>query len=79
MGIVFGDIGTSPLYAFKEAAKAASLGGVLTGRGTGYCVINLLVADYRYFHQIRDPNHEGRQSRRGRHPGFARADQSASR
>ena len=23
MGIVFGDIGTSPLYAFKEAAKAA--------------------------------------------------------
>src|SRR6476469_4781723 len=30
MGIVFGDIGTSPLYAFKEAAKAASLGGVIS-------------------------------------------------
>src|SRR6478609_3231671 len=30
MGIVFGDIGTSPLYAFKEAAKAASLGGVVS-------------------------------------------------
>src|SRR3954454_220598 len=24
LGIVYGDIGTSPLYAFKEAAKAAS-------------------------------------------------------
>lgn len=30
MGIVFGDIGTSPLYAFKEAAKAASLGEVVS-------------------------------------------------
>ena len=27
MGVVFGDIGTSPLYALKEAAKAASPGG----------------------------------------------------
>src|ERR1700755_2470260 len=26
MGVVFGDIGTSPLYALKEAAKAASPG-----------------------------------------------------
>src|SRR4051812_22832661 len=26
LGIVYGDIGTSPLYAFKEAAKAASAG-----------------------------------------------------
>ena len=30
MGIVFGDIGTSPLYALKEAAKAASLGGAVS-------------------------------------------------
>jgi KUP system potassium uptake protein len=30
LGIVYGDIGTSPLYALKEAAKAASNGGQLT-------------------------------------------------
>jgi KUP system potassium uptake protein len=29
MGVVFGDIGTSPLYALKEAAKAASPNGVI--------------------------------------------------
>ena len=30
LGVVFGDIGTSPLYALKEAAHAASHGGGLT-------------------------------------------------
>ncbi len=30
LGIVYGDIGTSPLYALKEAAKAASAGGATT-------------------------------------------------
>ncbi len=30
LGIVYGDIGTSPLYALKEAAKAAAHGGPLT-------------------------------------------------
>src|SRR3977135_1259513 len=29
LGVVYGDIGTSPLYALKEAAKAASGGGQL--------------------------------------------------
>src|SRR5437588_8671943 len=29
LGVVYGDIGTSPLYALKEAAKAASHGGTL--------------------------------------------------
>ena len=28
LGVVFGDIGTSPLYALKEAAHAASHGGL---------------------------------------------------
>jgi KUP system potassium uptake protein len=28
LGVVFGDIGTSPLYALKEAVKAASSGGI---------------------------------------------------
>ncbi|KOX51500.1 hypothetical protein ADL19_17180, partial [Streptomyces purpurogeneiscleroticus] len=27
LGVVYGDIGTSPLYAFKEAVKAATAGG----------------------------------------------------
>src|SRR6202011_2678139 len=30
MGVVFGDIGTSPLYALKEAAKAASPSGTVS-------------------------------------------------
>ncbi|MBZ6078099.1 KUP/HAK/KT family potassium transporter [Microvirga sp. WGZ8] len=30
LGVVYGDIGTSPLYALKEAARAASQGGVIT-------------------------------------------------
>src|ERR1700688_1808429 len=30
LGVVYGDIGTSPLYALKEAAKAATRGGPLT-------------------------------------------------
>src|SRR5213595_2814782 len=29
LGVVYGDIGTSPLYALKEAAKAATHGGTL--------------------------------------------------
>jgi KUP system potassium uptake protein len=29
LGVVYGDIGTSPLYALKEAVKAASSGGVV--------------------------------------------------
>ena len=30
LGVVYGDIGTSPLYALKEAVKAAAHGGALT-------------------------------------------------
>jgi KUP system potassium uptake protein len=30
LGIVYGDIGTSPLYAFREAIKAASADGSAT-------------------------------------------------
>ena len=34
LGIVYGDIGTSPLYALKEAAKAAAHSGQLTSDAT---------------------------------------------
>ena len=30
LGVVYGDIGTSPLYALKEAARAAAHGGTIT-------------------------------------------------
>ena len=30
IGVVYGDIGTSPLYAFREAAAAASESGTIT-------------------------------------------------
>ena len=30
IGVVYGDIGTSPLYALKESLTAASAGGALT-------------------------------------------------
>ncbi len=33
LGVVYGDIGTSPLYALKEAAKAAAHGQAVTSRG----------------------------------------------
>src|ERR1700742_2925299 len=34
LGVVYGDIGTSPLYAFKEAAKAAAHGSPITHDAT---------------------------------------------
>jgi KUP system potassium uptake protein len=33
LGVVYGDIGTSPLYALREAAKAAAAGGALSSSG----------------------------------------------
>ncbi len=44
LGIVYGDIGTSPLYALKEAARAASAGSVLTPEAVVGCVSMILWA-----------------------------------
>lgn len=41
VGVVYGDIGTSLLYAFREAAQAA--GGDRIGRGEVLGVVSLLV------------------------------------
>ena len=41
VGVVYGDIGTSPLYAFKEAVSAAQKGG-LTGRPVVLGVLSLI-------------------------------------
>ena len=42
VGVVYGDIGTSPLYAFREAAIAASDNGTVT-RGTILGVLSLIL------------------------------------
>src|SRR5215213_7423615 len=42
IGVVYGDIGTSPLYALKESAAAAAAGGELT-RGIILGVLSLIL------------------------------------
>ena len=42
IGVVYGDIGTSPLYAFKEAALAAQQSG-LSGRDAVLGILSLIV------------------------------------
>jgi len=42
LGVVFGDIGTSPIYAFREALHAASHGGVAASAQV-YGVLSLIV------------------------------------
>src|ERR1700741_1821583 len=42
LGVVYGDIGTSPLYALREAAKAAAHGGAVT-QGDFLGVVSLLL------------------------------------
>ena len=44
LGVVYGDIGTSPLYALKEAARAASAGGPLQPEAVIGCVSMILWA-----------------------------------
>ena len=43
VGVVYGDIGTSPLYAFREAAIAASAGDHVASRGVVLGVLSLIV------------------------------------
>jgi len=42
VGVVYGDIGTSPLYAFREAARATSVNGIVT-RETVFGVLSLIL------------------------------------
>src|SRR4051795_8202707 len=42
IGVVYGDIGTSPLYALKESLTAASAGGALT-REMVFGVVSLVL------------------------------------
>jgi KUP system potassium uptake protein len=43
VGVVYGDIGTSPLYAFREALSAAVGGGQAVGRGPVLGVLSLIL------------------------------------
>ncbi|HEU4661125.1 MAG TPA: potassium transporter Kup [Pseudolabrys sp.] len=42
VGVVYGDIGTSPLYAFREAARATTINGIVT-RETVLGVLSLIL------------------------------------
>lgn len=53
IGVVYGDIGTSPLYAFKEAVRAASSGGLpmaqsVTGTASTIFWALILVVSLKY-------------------------------
>src|SRR4051794_38973172 len=67
VGVVYGDIGTSPLYALKESLTAAAAGGALT-REMVLGVMSLMlwalivVVTLKY-----SPDHARRQQRRRRH------------
>ena len=68
VGVVYGDIGTSPLYAFREAAIAASNNHVVT-RGIVLGVLSLIVwaLIINSYAEIRVDPAARRQQRRGRY------------
>ena len=42
LGVVYGDIGTSPLYALKESLSAAAAGGTMT-RAMVFGIVSLIL------------------------------------
>ena len=76
-GIVYGDIGTSPLYALEQALSAA---GRLRPRGGARgAVADLLGADHLGDAQVRRHDHARGQRGRGRDPRAVRAGAAAAR
>ena len=74
IGVVFGDIGTSPLYTLRDGVQPAATGSRSTADNViGDPVGDLLGADDRRHAQVRDADHARRQPRRGRHHGADRA------
>ena len=68
LGVVFGDIGTSPLYALRECFHGPPRGSRQPRQRPGRAVAHVLVADRRRLGQVPRFRHAGRQPRRGRHP-----------
>ena len=73
VGVVYGDIGTSPLYALREALHAAGRDGLDRERGDRHRLAAALDADPDRHAQVRRPDPARRQPRRGRHAVAARA------
>ncbi len=80
MGVVFGDIGTSPLYTLQIATKAASPSGAISPEAV-LGIVSLIfwsliiVISIKYAILIM----RAEQPRRGRYPGASRLGESASR
>ena len=73
VGVVYGDIGTSPLYALREALHAAGRDGLDRGGGDRHRLAAALDADPHRHAQVRRADPARRQPRRGRHAVAARA------
>ena len=52
LGIVFGDIGTSPLYAFRESFDHADLDASTASNALGVASVVVLGADHRHLDQV---------------------------
>ncbi len=68
VGVVFGDIGTSPLYALEQSLNATGADRHVPGGGARRAVADLLEPADRCHGQVRDPDHARGQRGRGRHP-----------
>ena len=79
IGVVFGDIGTSPLYALQTALGQFKNGGMGALEVIGYGFADRLGAADRRHRQICVVPHAGRQQGRRRHPLAQRARAHGSR
>ena len=68
LGVVYGDIGTSPLYALKECFTGRARRAADAGQRARRPLAHRLGADLRGHLQVPRLRHAGRQPRRGRHP-----------
>ena len=67
LGVVFGDLGTSPLYTLQTVVQAT--GGQFTPQSAlGVLSLIVLDLDHHGFDQVLPVRHARRQSRRRRHP-----------
>ena len=73
VGVVYGDIGTSPLYALKECLSPHYGLGRHARQRARPAIADDLVADHGGDREVPGVHHARHQPRRGRHPGAARA------
>ena len=69
IGVVFGDIGTSPLYTVQGGLRQELRPGTGSGQRARHPVAGVLVDDAGDHGQVRHRHHARRQPRRRRHPG----------